>query len=130
MSNRVSSNPPGKPLHRQPIPAVTQIGNIFFSAAISGMDLQSGEFPEDAEAQIANAFTNMRLCLQAAGASLEDVGKLVIFLRERSMRDIVNRYWLEAFPDENSRPVRHAVGAPQAPEMAVQLEFIAVKAGQ
>ena len=127
MSKRVSSNPPGKPLHRQPVPTVTRIGDIFFSAAISGMDLKTGEFAADAETQIANAFTNMRLSLEAAGASLEDVGKVTVLLRDRTQREIVNRYWLEAFPDENSRPVRHAVGAPQAAEMAVQLEFIAVK---
>lgn len=127
MSKRVSTNPPGKPLHRQPVPTVTQIGDIYFSAAISGMDLKTGEFSADAETQIANAFTNMRLSLEAAGASLDDVGKVTVFLRDRAQREIVNRYWLEAFPDENSRPVRHAVGAPAAAEMAVQLEFIAVR---
>jgi enamine deaminase RidA (YjgF/YER057c/UK114 family) len=126
MPKRVSTNPPGKPLHRQPIPTATRIGNIIFSSAIGGMDLQSGEIPEDAQTQIANAFINMRLSLEAAGASLEDVGKLTVALRDRGLRETVNRYWLEAFPDEDSRPVRHAVGAPQAPEMAIQLEFIAV----
>ena len=91
------------------------------------MDLQTGEFSDDAETQIANAFKNMRLSLEAAGASLEDVGKVTVLLRDRAQREIVNRYWLEAFPDENSRPVRHAFGAPAAAEMAIQLEFFAVK---
>ena len=128
MSKRISTDPAGKPLHRQPVPTVTQIGNLFFSSAIGGMDRQTGEFPEDPETQIANAFDNMRASLEAAGAGLEDVGKVTLFLRDRSMRDIVNRYWLEAFPDEHSRPVRHAAGAPGAAEMIIQLEFIAVKA--
>ena len=126
MSKRVSSNPPGKPLHRQPVPTVTRMGDLYFSAAISGMDLETGKFSEDAETQIAHAFKNMRLSLEAAGAGLEDVGKVTVLLRDRSQRDILNRYWLDAFPDENSRPVRHAHGAPAAEEMAVQLEFIAV----
>ncbi len=127
MSKRVSTDPDGKTLHRQPVPTVTQIGDMFFSSAIGGMDLQTGEFSDDPETQIANAFANMRAALRAAGAGLEDVGKVTLFLRDRSMRDVVNRYWLEAFPDEHSRPVRHAAGAPGAAEMVIQLEFIAVK---
>ncbi len=129
MSNRVSTDPDGKPLHKQPVPTVTRIGNMFFSSAIGGMDRQTGEFSEDPEIQIANAFANMRAALEAAGASLEDVGKVTLFLRDRAMRNVVNRYWLEAFPDEHSRPVRHAAGAPGAAEMVIQLEFIAVKTG-
>ena len=128
MSGRVSSNPPGKPLHRQPVPTVTCIGDIYFSAAISGMDLQTGQFSDDADVQIAHAFKNMRLALEAAGAGLDDVGKVTVLLRDRAQREIVNNYWLEAFPDGNSRPVRHAHGAPAAAEMAIQLEFIAVRA--
>ncbi len=127
MTQRVSTDPAGKPLHRQPVPTVTQIGNMFFSSAIGGMDRETGEFPESPEEQIANAFDNMRASLDAAGASLEDVGKVTLFLRDRAMRNIVNRHWLEAFPDEHSRPVRHAAGAPGAAEMVIQLEFIAVK---
>lgn len=99
---------------------------MIFSGAISGMDRTTGEFPDDAEAQIVNAFANMRDVIEAAGGRLEDIGKVTVLIRDRKQRDILNVHWLKAFPDPHSRPVRHAAGAPNAPEMVVQLEFIAV----
>ena len=126
MTSRVSSDPSGQPLHRQPAPSATRIGNIIFSGAISGMDRETGEFPDDAEQQIINAFDNMRAVIEAAGGTMEDIGKVTLLIRDRKQRDIVNVHWVKAFPDPHSRPVRHAPGAPNAPEMIIQLEFIAV----
>ena len=126
---RISSDPAGKTLHRQPVPSATRIGNMIFSSAISGMDRETGEFPEDAEHQIINCFDNMRAVIEAAGGTLEDIGKVVVLIRDRKQRDILNVHWLKAFPDEHSRPVRHAAGAPGAAEMAIQMEFIAVVEG-
>ena len=129
MTSRISSDPAGKTLHRQPVPSATRIGNMIFSSAISGMDRETGEFPEDAEQQIINCFDNMRAVIEAAGGTLEDIGKIVVLIRDRKQRDILNVHWLKAFPDEHSRPVRHAAGAPGAAEMVIQMEFIAVVAG-
>lgn len=126
MTSRVSSDPAGQTLHRQPVPSATRIGNMIFSSAISGMDRETGEFPEDAEQQIVNAFDNMRAVVEAAGGTMEDIGKVTVLIRDRKQRDILNVHWLKAFPDEHSRPVRHAAGAPGAAEMVIQMEFIAV----
>ena len=126
MTKRQSMDPPGHPMHRQPIPTVSRVGNMIFSANISGMDLATGEVPSEPERQIANAFANMKAAVEAAGGTLENIGKLSVSLKDRSMRDVVNKYWLESFPDEKSRPVRHTAGGPASPEFIVQLEFIAV----
>jgi 2-iminobutanoate/2-iminopropanoate deaminase len=126
MAKRFSTHPPGKPMHRQPIPSVVRIGNMIFSAAIPGIDRTTGEVPADPEAQIALAFENMKATVEAAGGTVADIAKVDVALKDRSMRDIVNKYWLAMFPDENDRPVRHAVGAPGAADFVIQLEFIAV----
>lgn len=128
MSVRISSDPPGKTLHRQPVPTCSRIGDMVFSSAISGMDTDTGEFSDDPETQIGHAFKNVKAAIEAAGGTLDHIGKVVVLLRERSMRDILNRYWVETFPNEKSRPVRHLAGTPGAKEMFVQLEFIAVVA--
>ena len=127
MAARQSFHPPGKPMHaKQPIPAATRVGNVIFSSAISGMDRSTGQTPADAETQIRNAFENVKATVEAAGASIEAIGKVVVFLRDRDTREIVNKYWVAMFPDDHSRPVRHTVGAPANPDFAIQLEFIAV----
>ena len=126
MSRRRSAHPPGKPMHKQPIPTVARVGNMIFSSAISGTDLKTGEVPSDPEAQIRNAFANMKASVEAVGGTVADIGKLEVLLKDRNMRDIVNKYWLEMFPDEHDRPVRHTGGAPGAADFVIQLEFIAV----
>ena len=126
MSQRRSAHPPGKPMHKQPIPTVTRVGNMIFSAAISGMDLKTGETPQDPEQQIRLAFENMKASVEVVGGTVGDIAKLTVFLKDRSMRDMVNKYWLFMFPDEHDRPVRHTAGAPGAADFIIQLEFIAV----
>ena len=34
---------------------------------------------------------------------------VMLLLKNRESRDFIDKYWLEAFPDENSRPARHAL---------------------
>ena len=84
------------------------------------------ELPEDEESQIANAFQTVRNILRRAGGSPANIAKVTVFVRDRSIRPKVNPYWLEMFPDEDDRPVRHMVPADMPPGRHIQLEFIAV----
>ncbi len=126
MTHRVAGHPKGKSLHKQPIPTVARVGNIIFSSAISGMDLNTGDWPKDAEQQIANAFANVKASVEEVGGTVGDIGKMTVFLADRNMRDIVNKYWLAMFPDEHNRPVRHTIGGPLGGDFVIQIEFIAV----
>lgn len=125
MAHRKAGHPKGKSLHKQPIPTVTRVGNMIFSSGISGQDIATGEMPKDAEKQIANAFANVKASVEEVGGKVGDIGKMQIAL-DRNQRELLNKYWLAMFPDEHDRPVRHVVGAPQAGEMLIQIEFIAV----
>lgn len=126
MARRRSANPPGKPLHRQPIPTVVRIDNMIFSGAISGMDRTTGETPKDLDTEIANAFANVKASIEQVGGTMDDIAKLTVFMTDRNQRDIVNKHWLKAFPDENDRPVRHTIGGPLGGDFRIQLEFVAV----
>jgi len=114
------------PAHKNPIPAATVVGNLLFTSAIGGEDPDSHTLPDDAETQIANVFRTMRAILREAGATPENVGKVSVFLRDKSDRQYVNPHWVEMFPDEQSRPVRHTVETALPPGRYVQVEFIAV----
>ena len=127
MANRQSIDVPELPLHKgQPFPAATRIGNMIFSSAIAGVDRETGTVPDDPRSQIRNAFANVRTIVAAAGAAPDDIAKVQVFLADRDMRPMVNEEWVEMFPDQASRPVRHTIGGPLPNNYIVQLEFVAV----
>lgn len=126
MTLRQRISGPDIPEHVNPFPPAVKIGNLLFSAATGGDDPATGKLPRDEDSQIANAFRNMRSILRRAGGSPAHVARVTVYVRDRSIRPRVNPHWLEMFPDENDRPVRHMMPADMPPGRHIQLEFIAV----
>jgi enamine deaminase RidA (YjgF/YER057c/UK114 family) len=114
------------PHHANPIPTAVKLGNMVFSSALMGQDPETHELPEDPEAQVANAFRAVRRVLEEAGGSVSDIGKMTVYLRDMQIRQHVNTEWLKMFPDENDRPVRHAVPMSGPGNALIQIEIIAV----
>ena len=113
--------------HGMPIPMGSLVGNILFSSGISGADPSNGKLPEDLEAQCEFAFANMKALVENAGGTVEDIGSIKVWMKDRGQREAVNRPWLKMFPDENNRPARHAIEYDAFPPgVQVQLEIIAV----
>jgi 2-iminobutanoate/2-iminopropanoate deaminase len=110
-----------------PIPAVTRIGNLVLTGGVSGIDTATGAMPAALEDQCANMFVLAARVLKAAGAGLEDVIKVTVFIRAGLSREALNRQWLKYFPDPHSRPVRHTlVNEHLAGGMLIQCELMAV----
>ncbi len=126
MSKRQTISAPDIPEHKNPIPAATRIGKLVFSSAVGGEDPDSHELPEDSESQIANVFRTIRAIMREAGGSVDDIGKLSVYLANMEDRKLVNPHWLEMFPDESSRPVRHTTAKKLPAGRKIQVEFIAV----
>jgi 2-iminobutanoate/2-iminopropanoate deaminase len=126
MADRLSIEVEELPIHSQPFPIATRKGGMIFCSAISGYDRETKSWPDDPAAQIANAFDNLKTVVEAAGATVEDVCKVVCFLADRDQRPLVNAEWVKMFPDETSRPVRHTIAGPLPNNYAIQPEFIAV----
>jgi len=126
MSKRQCISAPDIPAHKNPIPAATRIGNLVFSSAVGGEDPASHELPGDSESQIANTFKTIAAIMREAGGSVEDIGKLSVFLADMEDRKLVNPHWLRMFPDESSRPVRHTSAKDLPAGRRIQVEFIAV----
>jgi len=89
------------------------------------MDPSSGQLPDDLEAQVANLFGNVVKIVTAAGGSTADIVKLTFFVPDRSARDIINKYWVELFPESEHRPARHTLVQQLAGTMLVQAELLA-----
>jgi enamine deaminase RidA (YjgF/YER057c/UK114 family) len=115
-------------IHVNPIPTATRVGNMLYTSVIGGRDPQTGNVPESAEEQAANAFTILRLVLERAGATSGDVAHVTVFIKDNSVRPLVNKPWVEMFPDEHSRPARHAIIDPNLGGH-VQIEAVAVIQG-
>jgi len=112
--------------HNAPIPAGARVGNILCSSAISGKDANNGQLAADAATQVRLAFDNLRALLVAGGATLADVVKLGVTVKDNTVRDAINTEWLACFPDPHDRPARHITVSDLQHGMWLQLEVMAV----
>ena len=112
--------------HVNPIPNACRIGNLVMSGVILGRDPTTGQMPETLEAQCANMFALMKATVEAAGGNTDNIIKMTVWLKDRSQRGPLNAEWLKMFPDEHSRPARHALPLDLDGGALVQCDFTAV----
>jgi 2-iminobutanoate/2-iminopropanoate deaminase len=112
--------------HVNPVPAACRIGNVIYSAGIYGQDPVTRTAADGIEAQCALMFTHVRSIVEAAGATTEDIIKMTLWMNDRSLRPIVNREWIAMFPDDTSRPARHALKANLEGGVLIQCDFVAI----
>jgi len=106
----------------------SRIGNIVYSSGIRGIDPATGRTAEGGEDQVRFAFASLRKFLDAAGVTPDDVIRMTVLLEDMDLREFVNDEWLAMFPDEHSRPARHAMLQKLNGNMLVELEVVAVAA--
>src|SRR4051812_13671337 len=92
-----------------PIPMGARVGNTLYSSGIPGIDAATGQLGTDAASQAKFAFHNVRALLRNGGATLRDVVRMTVYLKDGSAREHVNTQWLECFPDPHDRPARHTL---------------------
>ena len=118
-------NLPGHP--GNPIPACVVVDNLILPSVIVGADPGKG-IVKDPEKQVEQAFVNMKTIVEAAGGSLDTVGKVTVYLKDMKYREILNKVWVQVFPEENNRPARHYVKFPDLPgDIIIQLDVIATR---
>jgi enamine deaminase RidA (YjgF/YER057c/UK114 family) len=109
-----------------PIPLASVVGNLLVSGGINPVDPESGATPDDTDEQVAIAFANVRRVLAAAGGTPEDIVKCTVFVQDKAIRPVIDKYWVEMFPDEASRPARHTLRTDLRGRTQLQLEIMAV----
>jgi 2-iminobutanoate/2-iminopropanoate deaminase len=128
MTKRHSIEVPGIG-HKAPIPMGSKIGNIVFSSGISGHDPDTQTTPSDPGQQARVLMQNVRRFMTAAGGTPEDIIRLTLHVKDRKLRVHFDKEWLAMFPDEHSRPARHAVNAELGEQTFFQVEIVAVLQG-
>ena len=96
--------------HANPIPAATRIGPFITSSVTPPTNPGSRDIPDSLEEQIDNLFTHVGQMLEGAGATWDDMAKMMFYVTDPAVaRPALNGPWLERFPDPESRPARHSM---------------------
>jgi len=110
----------------RPYSAVVKAGDfIFMSGTVGGVDEKGGKI-EGLEAQTKQCLENIKSRLELAGASLNDVVKVQVFLAKSEDWPIMNDVYIKYFPVD--RPVRTTVVTELVnPDMLIEIECVAYK---
>jgi len=126
MEKRRSINVAGAS-HVNPIPSASRRGPFVVTGAISGTDPESGQVAADLDAQCRQMFANVRRVMEVAGGTPDDIIKMTVWITDRGLRPILNKHWVEMFPDAHSRPARHTLTSTDLnPPMQIQCDLLAV----
>src|SRR5215475_703914 len=126
VSKRRSFEVPGLH-HENPIPMGCVIGSFMMTSGIFGMEPETRRTPPDIEGQCKLMFENIRRVMEAAGGSVDDIIKMVVWTKDKTFKEALNKEWLVMFPDPHSRPARHTMLYDGfAGNTLIQCEIIAV----
>lgn len=100
-------------------------GNTIYVAGQGPFDPRTGKMPEAFEEQAAQTLENIKAIVEAAGATMNDVVKVNVFLADLNnfakMNEVYKRYFADPYP------VRATVGTQLLGGMGIEIECIAVK---
>ena len=106
-----------------PFSAAVRTGNLLFVSGQVG--IREGRPGDGIEEQTRFTMENMRDVLERAGATLEDVVKVTVFLSDMSLWPAMNEVYRQFFP--NDPPARSALGVNglALPGLLVEIECVA-----
>lgn len=101
-------------------------GNTVYVAGQVGWDEQGKVVPGGFDAQAEQAFKNLKAVLEGAGASLKDIVKTTIYLKDigdiSKFREIRGKYFSEPLPASTLVQITSLA----LPELLIEIEAIAV----
>lgn len=113
------------------VPTVSRAGKLVVSSTLDGRDPETGELVPGSADQIARAYANAKLAIEAAGGTMADIVHCWVFLKVELDIDTLVEKWLEAFPEEGNRPARKSfLNATLPGDDLIHLQFTAVLGDQ
>lgn len=106
-----------------PFSAAVRTGNLLFVSGQVG--ICDGKVGDGIEEQTRMTMENMRDVLQQAGASMEDVVKCTVFIKDMSVWAGMNEVYKQYFPKDPPARSSLGVNALARPELLVEIECIA-----
>jgi 2-iminobutanoate/2-iminopropanoate deaminase len=111
---------PNMPRLLGPYSQAVRAGEFLFTAGQPGIDPSTGSVPEGGfEAEARQAFVNLRTVVEAAGASLDRVVRVTVFIGSADDIPAMNQLFAEFFP--SAPPVRSTpiVGLPRGLRISI-----------
>lgn len=110
-----------------PYSQAIKVNNFIFTSGQIPFDPETNErVGEDIESQTRQVFKNVTAVLEAAGATLDDVVKTTIFIKNMDDFNTINEIYSEFFTE--NPPARSAVEVARLPkDVLIEVEVIAMK---
>jgi len=108
------------------IPMLARIGDRFYTSSIEGRDPATGALGDGGEKQFELAFGNLKRLVEEAGLTPDEIAHVTVFIGDASGRQLINKPWLDIFPDEHNRPARKTTTYPLPEKVIVQLQAFGV----
>lgn len=120
-------NPPGAPAPRGPYSPAVRAGDFIFVSGQVAADPVTNELSlGDIAHETRVVLNNIRIILESCGASLADVVKCSVFLRDGKEFGAMNEVYVEFFGQQ--KPARTTVEAKFAnPDIRIEVDCIAYK---
>ncbi len=101
-------------------------GDFTFTSHHGGYDFEQGKWPESIEEQTQQCFKNLEKTLKAAGATLNDIVKTMVFLKNtgdfKKMREVYRHVFTDGYPARSGLFTEFL-----DPQCLLQIEAVAYK---
>ncbi len=101
-------------------------GNMIFTSGQLGMNPSTGEFVNSSiQDETRQALENLKAVLEQAGATLNDVVKVTVFIKDMNQFGLINEVYGQFFSEH--KPARSCVEVARLPkDGSVEIEAVAV----
>jgi 2-iminobutanoate/2-iminopropanoate deaminase len=103
----------------------TRFGNLVFVSGQTGRDPATGEVGKDIREQTRNVLERIKVVLEAAGTSLDNVLSATTYLTNRNDLNAYNEEYGKYFPSNRPARTTVTVAALNAPELLIEITVTA-----
>jgi enamine deaminase RidA (YjgF/YER057c/UK114 family) len=112
------------------VPLGLRLNDMVYAGGIAGVDPVTSEPAGDLRAQMSAALDHLRVLLERAGGSLDNVARVTGFVTRPEDREPIYEPWDQRFPDPADRPAFKALVATLPAGQLVRLDAVALIGGR
>jgi 2-iminobutanoate/2-iminopropanoate deaminase len=106
--------------HRDPLPNAARLGDYIFTSVIVPWDLSTSEPVVGEDAQTDQCFDNMRILMEEAGGTIDDVVLQWVYLNDFAYQPYMVDVYLEAWPVGQYQAARKTFRYPMGAQIQIQ----------
>ncbi len=103
---------------------IVRFGNLVFIGGTAGRHFTTKQLPSDIAGQTRQTLENIKICLEAAGTSLDNVLKMTCYLADLADKKAFDEVYLSYFPSDPPARACFAVAA-LGPGVKLEIETVA-----